>query len=660
MKPELRFEQMKVKTGHFGHESCVPSFLGTLTVQNEVSFHLDEWDEIYEAYGRCPSCYPYRELNTYDRVLEESNIRTAVLENNNLTAVFLPDLGGRLWSLVDKNTGRNLLYTNDVIRFSNLAIRNAWFSGGVEWNIGIIGHTPLTTETLHTASLTDDSGIPILRMYAYERIREVEYQMDFWLGEEDTCLNCRMRIVNSSSSVVPMYWWSNMAVPEYDSGRIVVPADEAYTCGYQGNDNQVYKTSIPMVDGIDISKYNDIPNQVDYFFNIPANCPKYITNLDASGYGLLHMSTSRLQGRKLFSWGKNDGSDRWQEFLTEDAGRYVEIQAGLAKTQYGCLPMAPHTAWEWVEQYGPVRIETDYLRRSFEELRSYMTDMVCRKMAESRPDELLAATQEMAKTKGSVVYYGKPYGALKNVIRDLENECQLSSHLDYGELEESQKAWADFLKSGIFIQKSPEEIPEDFQSDTIFYDKLQSVISEPVNNSNWYAHYQLGVMHLHAQSYPDAEREFETSLELEENPWALHGLAVLALAHGNKQNVRPYMTRGISLLPDNLSYVKEGFRILLMSNGYEDIRTLYHTLDSQLQNESRIQFDYLTALAHTGNAEEAMEILLSEKGFVLDDVREGSDTLGDLYAMLYRQVYHQEPDVIPHMFNFHSLTPVQS
>ena len=289
-----------------------------------------------------------------------------------------------------------------------------------------------------------------------------------------------------------------------------------------------------------------------------------------------------------------------------------------------------------------------------------MTDMVCRKIAESRPDELLAATQEMQKVKGSLLSIMKPYGALKNVIRDLENECQLSSHLDYGELEESQKAWADFLKSGIFIQKSPEEIPEDFQSDTIFYDKLQSVISEPVNNSNWYAHYQLGVMHLHAQSYPDAEREFETSLELEENPWALHGLAVLALAHGNKQNVRPYMTRGISLLPDNLSYVKEGFRILLMSNGYEDIRTLYHTLDSQLQNESRIQFDYLTALAHTGNAEEAMEILLSEKGFVLDDVREGSDTLGDLYAMLYRQVYHQEPDVIPHMFNFHSLTPVQS
>ena len=43
-----------------------------------------------------------------------------------------------------------------------------------------------------------------------------------------------------------------------------------------------------------------------------------------------------------------------KEFLTKDAGRYVEIQAGLGKTQYGCIPMAPHTAWEWMECYGGI------------------------------------------------------------------------------------------------------------------------------------------------------------------------------------------------------------------------------------------------------------------------------------------------------------------
>lgn len=54
--------------------------------------------------------------------------------------------------------------------------------------------------------------------------------------------------------------------------------------------------------------------------------------------------------------GNNQGSDNWQQFLTENAGRYVEIQAGIGKTQYGCIPMPPHSAWEWMEQYSAIQL----------------------------------------------------------------------------------------------------------------------------------------------------------------------------------------------------------------------------------------------------------------------------------------------------------------
>ena len=183
----------------------------------------------YEAYGRKATVYPYRQQNGYTRKLSEQKVRTAVLENDWLKAVFLPEYGGRLWKLWDKEAERDLLYTNDVLRFSNLAVRNAWFSGGVEWNIGVIGHTPLTAEPLYTAQTETEKGEPVLRMYEYERIRGVVYQMDFWLEKRSRFLNCRMRIVNESSRVIPMYWWSNIAVPEYEGGRITVPAESAYT-----------------------------------------------------------------------------------------------------------------------------------------------------------------------------------------------------------------------------------------------------------------------------------------------------------------------------------------------------------------------------------------------------------------------------------------------
>ena len=87
-------------------------------------FDLDEDDEIYEGYGKVNSAFPYRQLNGYTREMHEKDVKTAVLEIEYLKAVFLTEYGGRLWELWDKKTGKNLLYTNDVLRFSNLAIRN--------------------------------------------------------------------------------------------------------------------------------------------------------------------------------------------------------------------------------------------------------------------------------------------------------------------------------------------------------------------------------------------------------------------------------------------------------------------------------------------------------------------------------------------------------
>lgn len=52
MVSELRFETKKIRMADLGKESCVPDLLGELTMQNQLEFHLDETDEIYEGYGR--------------------------------------------------------------------------------------------------------------------------------------------------------------------------------------------------------------------------------------------------------------------------------------------------------------------------------------------------------------------------------------------------------------------------------------------------------------------------------------------------------------------------------------------------------------------------------------------------------------------------------
>lgn len=119
------------------------------------------------AYGAPHSLLPYTRQGDYDRVRAERELPAVVLENETLTATFLPSLGGRLWSLVHRPSGRELLHRNPILQPANLALRDAWLAGGVEWNLGTTGHWPLTCEPLHAARLTAADGTAVLRMYAF-------------------------------------------------------------------------------------------------------------------------------------------------------------------------------------------------------------------------------------------------------------------------------------------------------------------------------------------------------------------------------------------------------------------------------------------------------------------------------------------------------------
>lgn len=648
MKPILTFQNELFSVSDLGPENSVPDLIPGENIQNKTNFFLDEDDEIYEGYGKRETAFPYRQYTCYTRTRKEKELPTAILENRFLKATFLPTYGGRLWSLIDKTTGENLLYTNDVIRPSNLAIRNAWFSGGVEWNISMIGHTPFTMEPLFTSKLEKEDGTPVLRMYEYERVRKVTYQMDFWLEENSRFLNCRMRIFNQTDEMVPMYWWSNMAVPEYEGGRIIVPATEAFT----NREDGVYKVDIPMVNGNDISKYKEIPNQVDYFFHIPKESPKYIANINKNGYGLLHLSTSRLVSRKLFSWGKNEASDNWQDFLTEHAGRYVEIQGGLGKTQYGCIPMAPHTAWEWVELYGAVQTSKDASSSSYEQALREMNQIVEQQLQILQPETILSSTKLLAKQPAQLIQTGNGYGALENALRSYRGESQLSSHLDFGTLSSQYKEWMDFLETGHFPEKDPLEVPYDFMADDTFYKKLKETI-QTINHQNWYAFYQLGLYYFQNNNIDASTECFIESMTLEPNPWAYHGLSVIYLKNQKNHGAIEFILKGYEMRKDDLSYLKETLKILLLAKGYEEIKKLYHTLPKDFAEESRILFDYLIALARTGQEKEVLDYL-NEHHLVLEDLRECETSLGSLWEEVYERV-NGDKGTLPKKYNYHSL-----
>lgn len=631
----LTFETMRIPGSELGPAGQYPILYKQKMF--EKSSILDESEGLFINYGQVYHGLPYASLDEYDHSDEIREFDVAVLENEYLKAVFVPSLGGRLWSLYDKKGKQDLVVNNPVFRPCNLSVRNAWFSGGVEWNCGVRGHSSLTCDTVFAAGYHLDDDTPVLRLYAFERIRCITFQMDFFLKEDMPFLFARMRMVNASKKVTPVYWWSTIAVQQEEGARVIVPADEAYV--NQGND-PVYKIATPMVDGVDLSYPTNHAISVDHFYKIPEASRKFEAYIRADGKGLMHASTRRLKGRKMFVWGDSAGGRNWQRFLTSKEGEkqpYLEIQAGLAPTQNESLPMPPQTAWEWLEAYGAVEMAPGKVHGEWKRCRENVQDWLDTALPESAMDELLASTHPAATSPAKAVLSGHGWGALDNILKISLGEKPVAAYLDFGETGAEQEVWLRFLKNGCLDEPDPGKKPASFMVQDEWFDMLKKSVRN-ADTHNWYAWYNLGLCYFARDLYEQSEEAFERSLSLRPSTWGYHGLANVRRMLGDDTNSAYLMAKALSLNPDHLPLVKEAMRFAYEAGAYPLILSVYDGLSERNKKDEKVRMYRAFGLAHTGDCESAKAILLENGGLVPVDLREGDDSLANEFIFIEREI----------------------
>lgn len=645
MISKLSFEKRKFIAADIGPENSLPSISKFGDADLGFCSRLDETDGLYVGYGMITDIFPYRMQDLYNRDKREREFTVAILENDHIKATFAPELGGKLLSLFDKDTSRELLFDNCVLQPCNLALRNAWMSGGVEWNIGMVGHTPFTCSPIFTAKLTDTDGTPILRMYEYERIRKVTYQMDFYIPEDSKLLYCRMRIVNPNTEVTPMYWWSNIAVPEDKDSRVIPSVCETDACAYtseviDGN-RIVFKLPIPECEGFDATyPVNTADRSRDYFYRTDDNKRRYIAYVDKEGYGLMQTSTSLLKGRKLFVWGQGSGAAHWKDFLSiPGKGNYVEIQAGLARSQYEHLPMPPQSAWEWVEVYGAIQCDADKAHGNFNTAQTEIEKQIAGIINEEELEkELISSKKRFALKKADeIVISGSGWGKLADKLRVMSGSPSLSEHLDFGETTIAQNAWLSLLENGTVGEHCVDEVPQSWMMQKEFTELLEKAVKDKDIN-NWYAWLQLGVIKLIEGKTDEAFDALLTSDKCSENAWARYCLAVISLRRGNKIDAANFALSTVIIKSDDVSLVKGVMSVLNKTSKYKEVISLYNDIDVEIKKNSRVGIEFIYALAHSGEYETALELLTENGGYVLDDVKEEETILSDIYAYLVTEI----------------------
>lgn len=592
------------------------------------------------GYEPLRSILPTALRDGYGRARRGTDLDALVIENDRLRATVLPGLGGRVYSLYHKPTDRELLYRNPVVQPAAFALNGAWFSGGIEWNIGATGHTTLSCAPLHAARVPAPDGGEMLRLWEWERLRDLPFQVDLWLPEGSDFLYVGVRIRNPHHHIAPVYWWSNTAVPEEAGSRVLAPADEAWHFGYE---RVLRRVPVPESDGVDRTYPLRSEFPADYFYELSDGTRRWVTALDGDGRGLVQTSTDALRGRKLFLWGAGRAGRRWQRWLTEPGtGGYAEIQAGLARTQLEHVPLDGGGEFTWTEAYGPLAADPRAVHGA--DWAAARGEVAARlEAALPRADVDAAHTAWLPyadrEPKESLAT-GSGWGALELARAGLELP---GTPFDAATLGPEQEPWLTLLRTGDLPAGGP--LPGATPTAPAWRDLLESAPSGPATE------YHLGLAQWRAGDRAQAVRSWERALGHGGGALPLYCLAVAESVAGEPARAADRYAQACAAAAEAVSpdgprarvgravrtaLVRAAVPALLAAGRTEDAARLLAGLTPAELADGR--FRLLTARVALAQGRPAAAREIFDAGFEIADLREGDETLSDTWYAIAEQL----------------------
>ncbi|GAB3434823.1 DUF5107 domain-containing protein [Phycicoccus ginsengisoli] len=570
--------------------------------------------------GRLGTPLPYGIQSDYDRQDRDLTLPAVELSNGLVTATVLPSLGGRVWSLVDHTRGRELLFVNPRLRFANFGLTDAWFAGGIEWNLGSTGHSTLSSRPVHAAVVEGPDG-PVLRLWEWERTRDLVMQVDLWL--DGPRLLASTRVVNPDPEPKPLYWWTNIAVPETPGTRVLVPATHAWRTDYTG---MLDRVEVPVPDGdVDISRPQASTYAADYFYEVADQRGRLVCAVEPDGRGLAQTSTSELTGRKLFLWGTGPGGRRWQEWLSTADTRYLEIQAGVCQTQMEHDVIEGGATRSWTEAFVAVDLDPGAVGGEYavaaDSARVATHEAVSPEWLEGRHAHWLSAVAALP--PGDLVQTGSGWGHAELALRGQ----QAPDGVVFPSVEDASAPLARFAAGEV---SALSDVPVDAPTIPPVSARWERAFTTAAAGgaAGWWLAYAEAVRH-HVRGDVDAARAaYRRSVDLAATAPALRGLAVLAADADERDSL---YARALEMAPADRQLWTERLAALLDAGRPGALVAAVDTMPEDLRRHGRTRLllaQALVALGEHGAALAELETL------EVPDLAEGDIPTAELWHVL--------------------------
>ncbi len=620
-----RKETIRLPMSRLGAPSNLPRFRWQQPMPRRdtpPNFGLSPDESAHGFEWGVDSILPYQVSDDYDRDLRNGELDVLVIENGRLRAVVAPSLGGRLLELKDLATSRDLVFRNPVFQPANLAALNAWFSGGIEWNGLIPGHTPFTCAPVFAGVRETPRG-PILRLYEFDRIVEATWQIDLFLPADSAVLFAHGRIVNPSAETRLAYWWTNVAAPMSPGTRVLSPAD--YSIEHIWPGNNLGRCAFPRADW-DASYPEHWENATSVFFRAPSTPRLFIASVDSGGYGLMQTATQEMRGRKFFYFGGAVGGQNWMDYLSRPGeGNYLEIQSGIAPTQNQRFELAPGEQREWTEAFMPAQLDAGKAHDAdFRAAVSHAANTLDSQLPVDELARIDAFLREQAHLPLDVRHSsGTRWGARRERLLG----TTLAAGLDFS-VDGSADYWDD-LASGLVVAKAHlAKLPSGIAVSPAWVDRITA--SAEAQGTTWLHELMLATAALDRGDRETARAHVATSLSLKPS-WAAYRLeALLAGAPASASQSYLQAWRMGDAPPELAVEIAQHFMTARLS---AELKVFVDALPSAIREHERIILARAVVAADDGDFGE-LERLLFSRPFAT--IREGETLLSDLWMRLRR------------------------
>src|ERR1039458_10169771 len=323
---------------------------GTLTLPTYEE-GLPDANPPFDIYATTRFNYPYTLRTNLTGVKAPHNWRAVFLENEYLKCTVLPDIGGHIYTCVDKISGKPMFYANPSIKKAQIGYRGAWAAFGLEFNFPV-SHNWVSMSPVDFAYAPHDDGSASVWVGNIDRAYGMQWQVELVLRPGSTVLEQHTTLYNRSDLRHRYYWWSNAGVQVWDDSRVDYPMRFVATHGY----TDVYSWPVGPQGDRDLRVIkNQTMGPVSYFIHGSREPFMGIWNPQTQT-GTVHFAEFReVPGKKIWTWGVDPAGLGWRTALSDNESAYAEVQAGLFRNQETYAFLDPGQAIHFTEYWMPVR-----------------------------------------------------------------------------------------------------------------------------------------------------------------------------------------------------------------------------------------------------------------------------------------------------------------